>query len=219
MLFMDPEKMLLKIDTEEGLSQEDLSEVIGFLDSVDFEDCEGSSLDTVYSCLVVIGRANAKQCLPILERFLDFKDALTLSKLVEILGLDWGMADHLLQHLIRFTVGVSWDYEEDLRQSSIKVLGEYLNDSIGAKPAKQQIDARSSSVIELLLKIFEDDEQDEWTRKSAYLALGRASGKSWEELPAECAFLDLSSSSKDIDSAVIDFCTSSLTGSLAEVLH
>ena len=54
-------------------------------------------------------------------------------------------------------------------------------------------------VLELLLGTFLDVSLESWTRKAAYCALLRASGVESEALPSECAPLDCSENSKEID--------------------
>ena len=123
LLPMEYDKLLVKIETEGACPENELGEVVGFLDSIDVGDCEGAQLDATYAALTVVGKAREEKYLPVLEKFLEFHDALTCSKLLQILCDDWQLTKHYVENLIRFGVGVSWDDDDEVQQTSLRPSG------------------------------------------------------------------------------------------------
>lgn len=199
---MDVEKMLVRLNSGEKLKEAELDEVVrllrGMLDSP--EDFRDLGVDDAYELLTVLTRAKAHQHRSLLERFFDDKDPLTVTLVLEALCLDWGWIEEYLERVINFALGVSWDAEQDIRHCAIKILGEYLFRlrSAGSSPQAREI-------MQLLLDAVGDEELNHWTRKAAYLALCRAAGKDWEELPPEYRKLDFSAGSADIDATVLAY--------------
>ena len=201
---IDPEKLLISINSGQGITENELSKVAILLESVD-ENLEGLglSVDDIYSLLLVISRARAEKYRYLLERFLESKDAFTVSMILETLCLDWGYTEEYLERILNFAIGVVWDDEDDVRLMAVKILGEFLYSELHCGHKKANVGGDSIKwihpVMELLYGIFYDENAQSWVRQGAYYALCRASGKEWAELPAECAVLDLTSNSKDID--------------------
>jgi hypothetical protein len=83
---------------------------------------------------------------------------------------------------------VPWDQEEEVRQMAISVAGEDLRDQTHPELLRE------------LLRLFGDEHQRQLRREDAYLALGRAMGRAWRELPSAARPFDLHD---DIDPAVI----------------
>ncbi len=207
---IEVEDLLIKINSGKSLRKSEVEEVAALLDWIreDSEVAEKISVDDVYSMLLVIGRAKDRKHQHLLARYLDVKDALTVAFVLEILCIDWNCRDEFMERVINFALGASWDQDEDVRHTAFKILGEYLFESIRKNGAEQlelegaKVEQRRK-VLELLLSALGDTELEPWTRQHAYFALCRAGGKSWEEIPSEYSTLDLSESSKDIDSAMI----------------
>lgn len=200
-MMMDVDALLSKIGAGRKLKPAELAEVVELLSSGEEEIKKHNlTLDDIYSLLVVLGKTGLLQYRPLLERYLDSEDALTVSYVLETLCLDWNLVDEYVERLGSFALGNSWDTEDDVRQIALKCLGEYLY----AKTVTGDKSVRPGRFLELILGIFDDDESEHRTRQSAYYALLRAFGKPWEEIPSEFARLDLSESSKELDRSVID---------------
>ncbi len=206
---MDPEKLLLDLSSGHELSDGQLDEVVEVLELALLDNhLRKPSVDDLYSLLVVLGKAGAEEKRSIVEKYLDFEDPLTAAKALEILCLDWKATDDYIERVINFAVGVNWDYDEDVKQVAIKILGEFLSE-LNSKPGGLEI--KKAQVLEFLLSVFHEKKHEVWTRKTAYCALCRAGGKSNEELPAECKMLDMSAGSNDIDWEMINYLNSLLS--------
>lgn len=190
---MDPEKLLNEINKGKGISEEVLQEVVALLSS---ESQKNLSADDIYSYVSILGVAEAKNHKHLLEKFIDYKDPLTVVKVLQILCSDWGFCAEYIERVVSFALGVAWDEEDDIRQASIAILGEFL---FGIDPEdKLQIEQRAH-VIELLFSVFEDKTLDVLLRISAYRALCRAAKLSWEDIPVECVVIDVEAGSKAVN--------------------
>lgn len=187
---MDPEKLLNEINKGKGISEEVLKEVIELLEG---DSLDSLSPDDVYSYVSILGVADAKNCMHVLDKFLDYKDPLTVVKVLGILCESWDCTEDYLERVIAFALGVSWDEEEDLRQAALGILGEYLYKTTSIDVEQKK------NLIELLDSVFSDKDVDIFSRIAAYRALCRSAKWNWEKIPAECLIIDVEVGSKDID--------------------
>jgi hypothetical protein len=223
---MDPEKLLVKVSLGKQLSDVELSEVVHALTQIDVERMAATGLvDEAYALLHLLGKAKAYQSIQLLEKYLEAKDALTVSLVLEILCLDWDRTEGYIERLIDFSLGVSWDEEDDVRQTALKILGEYLRRRLAAEEGRAQEEGKKKTkknrrqdeaihvvsgsdktrrVLELLFGFISDIGLSQSTRQGAYFALCRAAGKEWDELPSECAMLSFEAGSSDLDQALLD---------------
>lgn len=96
-----------------------------------------------------------------------------LSRLaLEILCLYWGEAVRYVSELHRFVRRVQWDHDSTVRQMAILLAGHYLRSN------------SDSVLLGKLVSIVEDTTERGLIRGDAYLALGRAMGRGWNELPS-----------------------------------
>ena len=202
--------MLLKIHSGKKLEPEEIAEVSDYLNAVSVESCNAGCLEQSYSCLLVLGKAKHYSSRSLFEKFLDIADPLTVSLVLDTLCLEWGGADHYIENLLKFSFGVSWDYDEDVRETAIKILGEYVREAvlISLKEIEKDEDSMSLSsrhlqVLDHLLKIFSDERQNEWIRRRAYVSLCRVYGREWEDVPSDCESFDLE---KNAEQVVVDYC-------------
>jgi hypothetical protein len=170
---MEADKLLLKINTGGNLSHEEVEEVASLL-KISIEDRKKLvllSVDDIYCMLLVIGRNKNEDYRHLLTQYLEYDDPLTVSQVLEILCLDWKETEEYLERLINFALGTSKDCDEDIRQTSIKILGEFLF----AKNSENQSQTTSAlKVLELIFSIFEDEDCDQWTRaKKVLISIGR----------------------------------------------
>ena len=205
---IDAEALLVKLNEGEQLSEQDALELVRLLESIWVPDGgRAVSMDDLYAYIAVLKRARLLQYRHVLERFLDARDSLTVALVLETLCLDWELTDEYLERVLSFGVGVSWDEDEDVKQTALKVLGEYLHKAWTGKRMQHGLSSvlrREQHVLALLLSTFEDEDSEPWCRQGAYFALSRAYGKSWENLPSECVALNLEAGGSDIDHDMID---------------
>jgi len=205
---MDPEKLLVKVSLGKKLTSEELQRVIDAFEELSPQNFSRvGAIDDAYALAHLLSRAGNAQQAYLIERYLEAKDPLLVSLVLETLCLTWNLSAAYLERVMSFALGESWDYDEDVRHTAIKVLGEYLRGQLiegksAGNPANW-FNQSAGQALELLLSIFGDENGERLTRQAAYRALSRASGKEWVELPAELAQLDFSENSKDIDDKMI----------------
>jgi hypothetical protein len=208
---IDPEKLLAQLSDSNDVEPSLIDQIADLLKD---DSCEqqtrGLSVDDRYSYLVVLRKANAKRHRSVLEVHLDTHDPLTAALVLETLTLHWGLTDEYLERVLDFALGVSWDEDQDVQQSAIKILGEYLFETLPKEclenPSSSSLESSQLRVLALLLSLFQDTEGEHWVRQTAYFSIARAAKFSWEELPAECAQLDFSKGSKDLNQDLINKC-------------
>lgn len=149
-----------------------------------------SDVDT-YTLLHIVGRSSFTKYENLVVSFLDAKDDPMLARLaLQILCSFWNKTDIYLDYVKIFLAGVDWDDEDDVRSVAISITGNYLQKHNDVK------------LLEMLVDIFTDNNIDQLLRQSAYLALGQAYGKKWDELPPGSKYFDLE---KDTDPAVLEW--------------
>jgi hypothetical protein len=195
---IDPEELLVKINTHGAISAEELASVVTVLEDIEIESANHKlSFDNLYSLIFVLGKLKVEKYQYLFNKYLDLKDPFIVTLILETICLEWNKAEDYLEYLINFVVGVHWDTEDDVKLTAIKILGEYLHNRVGKSELR-------SKIIELLLNIFSDEKQDHFVRQRAYLSLCRAAGKNWEELPNDCAIFNLNKESPNIDWQMLD---------------
>ena len=198
-LHLDPEKMLLSITDGNPLNEQEINYIIElivrFLDTTSL--ARPPSIDDLYSYIRVLAKAHAYKSKSTLESLLEYHDTLTAALVLETLCLEWKFFDEYIERVIQFAVGVSWDPEEDLKQIALKILGEFLFDSMSAKISKkpnyivlETLTTKELLALDFLYTSFYDSTLEFWSRQTAYYGLCRAVGIPWEVLPAECVALD-----------------------------
>ncbi len=202
--------MLLALSEGGALAENELREVLAVLESAESKDFAcGPSVDDVYECLLVLGKTKLSQYRRIIEKFLEAEDALTVALVLETLCLRWELTAEYLEQVISFALGAPWDKDEDVRQTALKILGEYMyanrREAALVPAALPKSKLHLLHVLDLLRSVFADEEAQQWTRQSAYYALCRAAGRNWDELPPECKALDLSAESADLDQDVLRY--------------
>lgn len=202
---INTESLLLKVSQGKVLEESVMAEVVETLEYAISSDTAAvvPGADEVYSLLLILGCARAKECRSTVEKFLEYHDPYVVALALDILCLKWQEYVDYVERVINFAVGVSWDSDEDIRQTAIKVLGEFLY-GLEAGTFENVPRDFKPRIVELLVRILEDEKNDSCTRHSAYYALCRAAGKKWEELPSECALLNFDKATGDVDWEMIE---------------
>ncbi|MCB0358160.1 MAG: hypothetical protein KDD44_00935 [Bdellovibrionales bacterium] len=198
---MDPEKLLVDVNSGKKVRREDLDEIVAFLDSLDPETCEGNALDSAYACLLLLGRADLKERAQLFEKYLDCNDPLTVALSLEILCVEWDLTEGYLERVVSIALGAPWDPDGDAQAAAFKALGEHVRRRVSAP-----LEPRERRLLELILKSFSDPSGSDESREAAYRALLRVAGREWDEVPREDRILDLSADSDDIDGQAITSC-------------
>ncbi|MCC6933883.1 MAG: hypothetical protein IT292_11645 [Deltaproteobacteria bacterium] len=205
---IDAEKLLLSVNSGDKLSDVELERVahaIEQISAISNEQQKNMLLDDLYSLILVIGRARAMGYKSLLEKQLYSKDAFVIALVLEIMCLEWGFIEDYLEQIISFAVGMSWDEENDLQLMAVKILGEYLAQIRNNDDGSRKLGIEWKKLIaQQLHDIFNNEQHEQWVRQGAYYALCRAGGKSWADLPGECAVIDLKPNSPDIDWELIE---------------
>lgn len=202
----DPDQLLSKLANGNSLEAEAEAQILELLQSWGKGDsARERSLDDLYGYLVVLNRAKLVQHHRIIERFLDAKDALTVSFVLETLCLDWNLSDEYLERAVSFSLGAPWDSEGDAREQALKILGEHLRaKGLAEAIALGEVSQSQQRVLALLISTLEDIDNDNWVRQAAYFALCRAMGREWEELPPECSLLHFEAADTELDIELIE---------------
>jgi hypothetical protein len=149
-----------------------------------------------YEALLVIGRANAKQYLNLVEKYLQCREDPMLSRLaLQILCRYWGMTAEYQETVEQFVRKVDWDEEDDVRLMAIDCAGSFLAEN------------KSAPLLSLLLQIFRDESERQIVREAAYCSLALAAGKPPNDLPATSRHFDLE---RDVDRSVIEVAENAL---------
>ena len=113
------------------------------------------------------------------ERYLDFRSDPEVARLaLVILCAGWGLTRFLLDRLAQFIEGVVWDWAEGravVRPAAFTLAGAYL--------ARR----RSRSLLELVLRVAEDQGEDQAARSEAARALDLAYGTPLDTVPDRLA--------------------------------
>lgn len=208
MKFPDTEQLLAKIHEGRPVDDQELSHLTQLLiEAKNNNVVQNLSIDDVYTLLSLLGRIKSRKHRHLLEHYLESDDGLTVSLVLETLCLKWEETEDYLERVIHFALGVSWDLEQDVQQTALKIIGEYLYHQrhvlVSAMASKQSTKRALIKLLDLLSSVFHDQKNDRFVRQAAYFSLCRATGKPWEEIPSECAVLDLTTNSTDIDQTII----------------
>ena len=125
-----------------------------------------------YILLQILGYAGAESYRGLVEQFLECQEYPPMARLaIDILCGDWKLTGEYTKQVLSFTQGIPWDKEEDVRLMSISKAGEYLRSNF------------ELNFLRELLHIFANQNERQLIREAAYLALARAMGRNWNELP------------------------------------
>jgi hypothetical protein len=142
-----------------------------------------------FTLIRILGVSYATKYRPLLEHFLVSEgDPILATTALEMLSTYWDLTKEYQREILQFIKGVSWDEIEDLRSVAMSVAGEYLREE------------ENKEFLQVILEIFEDENQDQYLREAAYSSLARAVGRNYTEIPPASRSFDLV---KDIDPAVI----------------
>lgn len=135
-------------------------------------ETEAPTADT-YDLLFVIGKANAKEFRPLVQRFLDSPSDPMLARIsLQILCSWWRDYERCLEPMIGFVRGVDWDLSDGgyVRLVASTAAGEYLQGHT------------DPDLTRALLEVFDDRDASDIALETAYQALARSLGRSWKQV-------------------------------------
>lgn len=142
-----------------------------------------------YTMLHVVGRSFATEHRSLVEGFLRADWDPMLARLsLQILCSFWGDTPRYLDIVREALRGIPWDVDDDVKQIAISISGEHLR---GHKDLR---------LLGELFEIFSNENEERTIREGAYLALARANGREWKDVPPASRHFDLDA---DIDQSVI----------------
>lgn len=147
------------------LSEEEINYVVEKIKATTPDDDED-----LYKLIHILGKANAIQHRKLVESFLYYPTYPMISEIaLQTLCDFWGYAKDYIPQLKAFVKGVSWDVDEDVRLLAIGSVGELLREV----PDKE--------LLELIIGIWENDQENEIMRECAIESLARATGRDYKE--------------------------------------
>lgn len=127
--------------------------------------------DDLYTLIHILGKSGNKQYKKIVESFLFYPSSPMIPAIaLKTLCTYWGFEDEYLPVMKNFIQGVEWDTDNDVKLVAISCAGQYL---------KNQND---KELIQSLLSIYQNENEDEFNREGAFVALALATGHDWDEI-------------------------------------
>ena len=116
--------------------------------------------------LATLGEAQAREYRDLVEGFLYYPSDQYISQVAfRVLTGHWGLIDEYMKELKQFLKGVDWDIWEDIRTTAISMAGWYLTGY------------EDQELLDSLIRIVEDDAEEDLVRECAYEALAHAMGR------------------------------------------
>ena len=180
-------KKYLEKAKNKSISDNELSQVAALLEN-------NNAFVDKYTLIHIIGLSGNIKYEKTINKYLEStKDPMLARITLQALCSFWDKTDKYLEKVKEFIKGVKWDIDEDVRLIAMSIAGEYLRGK------------KNNHLITILLNILKDKREMQLIRETAYIALARASGKSWSELPSSAKHFDLE---KEIDSHVMEWAIS-----------
>jgi hypothetical protein len=128
-----------------------------------------------YKLLHILGRAGAVAYRKMVESYLgeekSKEDPMMARLALQILCDFWGPTKNYLSDVKRFIKKVNWDIENNVRLIALSIAGEYLREF------------SDQELLQMLLSIFENQDEESIIRETAYDAIARAMGCDYNDLP------------------------------------
>ena len=127
--------------------------------------------DDLYTLIHILGRAGATQYKNMIEKFLHYPSNSLISAIaLRTLCTYWGFEEEYLEPMKQFIQGVDWDTDRDLQMYAIGCAGQYLKD------------VKDKDLLKLILDVYQNENEDQFSRETAYEAIAFATGQTWEDL-------------------------------------
>lgn len=170
---LDFDEMLFKLSKEEHLAFDEIKSLEAYISSTVKGQKEKRSLEDLYAALTVVAKSRLIELSYIVELCLDIHDPLLVSLALETLVIDWDCQENLEQRLIQFVLGVPYDHDEDIKESSIKCIAHILkqkNETINTAEAlirslNNSLNNIDEKFLSLLLHILDDQEESSYIKK------------------------------------------------------
>ena len=168
---VEPSEILAILSSGESVSDGETEELVERLSqALTSENPDDWDFDEIYEICLVLGRLRAKSAVPLLERLLDAQEPMTLSLVLHILCVDWGLCEYYLERVLTFAVGAVWDEEHDVQEKAIEILGSYVKRKNSEQPQGKP-SGLILRVLDLLWQLFISGEEPTVVRVSAYSSI------------------------------------------------
>lgn len=178
---MNTEKQILEKAKWGNLSSVDIKLLGYFLENPDEAD--------LYTVIHAVGKAELIQYQDRLEKFLiSPNDPLISAITIRVLCGYWELTEQYIDIIVEIIQGVEWDEDEDVKLEALNVIGSYL------------FEHKDPYIFGLIIGILEDEDNFNAVRSAAYTSLGRAFGRSRNELPPASRPMNFDT---DVDPSII----------------
>jgi hypothetical protein len=156
---------------------------------------ESAGSHDAYTLIHILGCARATQYEKLVQRFLNSPSDPTVARIaLQTLCNYWGKAGNYRAEVLAFLRGIAWDVDDEARLAALSIAGEFLRISF------------EGSLLEEVIRVWENEKHSPIVRQAAYFALSRARGANWNELPPASRQLDL----KAVDLRVVEWAKNQL---------
>jgi hypothetical protein len=142
------------------------------LDQVVSELADPSSNTDRYTLLHIVGLSQHLEYEQLVSSYLESASDPMLARIaLQVLCDFWNLKEKYRDRIIEFIRGVSWDYEDDVRQIAMASAGEYLRDH------------NDQELLASLIATAKDENTRNVIRDDAIRALARALQYDWGDIP------------------------------------
>ncbi len=146
----DGESILLALSKGATLTADEIESIKFYLEYSKKQPKNKRSLEEIYLILTVLNKANNPELHYIVEQFLDFQDPIVAAFALEILVKKWGVYQDLHERLVKFALGMPWDREQDLRETTLECIKTIIQEE--TENFNEEILLRYKSLCEEILK-------------------------------------------------------------------
>jgi hypothetical protein len=169
---IDFDEMLCKLSKDETLADFEVRSLEDFISTQIKLTSNKRSLEDLFAALTVISKSGLRSLAYLAEQCLEIPDPLLASLAIETLVFKWGMGDRYEERLIQFLLGVPHDHDGDLKETSIRCVGELIKErsinNLNSDLFPHSISSHDVKLFHLIIQIVEDAMEDDYIRNAAY---------------------------------------------------
>lgn len=196
---IDFDDMLLRLSKNENLLETDIISIEKFLEQ-NIESNKKRSLEDLFAALTVLSKNDKPEHAYLVEKFLNFNDPIIIELALETLIFKWGLDNDYEEIIIKYLLGVPFDYDGDLKEKSILIVGNLINKNLDEiKDTEFPLSERDLRLISLLIQIIEDKNEENFIKETAISSLYKSSKKLNSLLSkSKAQYKNLSKDDKDL---------------------
>jgi hypothetical protein len=174
---IDFDDMLLRLSKNENLLETDIISIEKFLEQ-NIESNKKRSLEDLFAALTVLSKNDKPDHAYLVEKFLNLNDPIIIELALETLIFKWGLDNDYEEIIIKYLLGVPFDYDGDLKEKSILIVGNLINKNLDEiKDTEFPLSERDLRLISLLIQIIEDKNEENFIKETAISSLYKSSKK------------------------------------------